>query len=158
MSRYDMTDKKGFLLNAKGCELLYSELEKLEKRLSRKVQKQTDKWNEQIAHIMTYTNEEEIRDEYGYGCITEAQCRKYIELFQKGKELQDEPVETPESVALSILHMMMGDVRREGWQHRFDALSPEEQLAELQRAEEQRHKLRRHKHEVQKIFGSQINN
>jgi len=31
MSRYDMTDKSGFILNAKGCELLYDELQKLEK-------------------------------------------------------------------------------------------------------------------------------
>lgn len=152
MSRYDMTDKRGFLLNAKGCEFLYVELEKLEKRLSKKVQKQTDKWNEQIAHIMTYENEEEIRNEYGYGYITEEQCRKYIELFQKGKELQNEPIETPESVALSILHMMMSDVRKEGWQHRFDALSPEEQIAELQRAEKQRHKLRSHKFLVPKAL------
>ena len=155
MSRYDMTDKSGFILNAKGCELLYDELQKLEKRLSRKVQKQTDKWNAQLAHIMTYTNEEEIRDEYGYGYITEEQCRKYIELFQKGKELQSEPVETPESVALDILHMIMSDVRREGWQHKFDALSPEEQIAELQRAEEQRHKLRSHKYQVLKALEPQ---
>ena len=154
MSRYDIADKKGFILNAKGCERLYAELEKLERRISKKVQKQTDKWNEQIAHIMTYESEEEIRDEYGYGYITEDQCRKYIELFQKGKELQNEPIETPESVALSILHMMMSDVRKEGWQHKFDALSPEEQVAELQRAEEQRHKLRSHKYQVQKALES----
>lgn len=156
MSRYDMADKKGFILNAKGCELLYAELEKLEKRLSKKVQKQTDAWNEQIARIMTYKHEEEIRDEYGYGYITEEQCRKYIELFRKGQELKNEPIESPESVALSILHVMMSDVRKEGWQHRFDALSPEEQVAELQRAEEQRHKLRSHKFRVQKALESKI--
>ena len=84
--------------------------------------------------------------------ITDNQRRKYIELFEKGKEALDEPLENKDTAALDILLRFTKQLRFEIEQDRFDALSPEEQAEEIRRSEESLNAWKEHKKEIKKML------
>ena len=96
--------------------------------------------------------QDEICDAYGYGYITDNQRRKYIEIFEKGKEAMEEPLESEDTAALDVLLRFMKQLRFEIEQDRFDALSPEEQAEEIKRSEENKKAWENHKKEIKKIL------
>lgn len=148
MSIYDMSEKNGLILHAKGCELLLKECERIQAKLQKRVARQEEKRKAEFEEIFSYRSVEEICDAYGYGYITDEQRRRYTELFEKGKDTLNEPLETCDTAALDILHRFMKQLRFEIRQDRFDALSPEEQAEEIRRAEQNEKDWKAHKKEL----------
>ena len=99
-----------------------------------KSRKRKDK--KSFLRFFLYKNVEEICDAYGYGYITDKQRRKYTELFEKGKEVLNEPLVNRDTAALNVLQRFIKQLEFEIRQDRFDALSPEEQTEEIKRSEE----------------------
>ena len=65
-------------------------------------------------------------------------------MFRKGRRALDEHSPTVTELALSILNRIFQDIDRDCRQCEFEALSLEEQLAELKRAEESRQAWRQY--------------
>ena len=150
MKRYDLSEKNGLILHASGCEILLKECDRIEQKLQKRIEKQEETRKKEFSKILSYQDEEEIRDEYGYGCITEKQFIRYMELFEKGQDSLNEPLESKETAALDILRIIISDLNFEIRQDRFDALSPEEQAEEYRRAEQSRKEWEQRKKEIKK--------
>ena len=151
-SIYDMSEKNGLILHAEGCSILLKECERIYLKLKKRIAKQEEKRNAEFAEIFSYRSVDEICDAYGYDLITDNQRRKYIELFEKGKEALDEPLENKDTAALDILLRFTKQLRFEIEQDRFDALSPEEQAEEIRRSEESLNAWKEHKKEIKKML------
>ncbi|MBQ2921972.1 MAG: adenylosuccinate lyase [Tyzzerella sp.] len=151
-SIYDMSEKNGLILHAEGCSILLKECERIYLKLKKRIAKQEEKRKAEFAEIFSYRSVDEICDAYGYDLITDNQRRKYIELFEKGKEALDEPLENKDTAALDILLRFTKQLRFEIEQDRFDALSPEEQAEEIRRSEESLNAWKEHKKEIKKML------
>ena len=84
-------------------------------------------------------------------------CRiyeRYLELFRQGRKALDEHSPTVTELALSILNRIFQDIDRDCRQCEFEALSPEEQLAELKRAEESRQAWKQYIASLKEMVGS----
>lgn len=149
---YDMSEKNGLILHAKGCETLLKECERIYNKLKKKIGRQEEKRKAEFTEIFTYRSVDEICDAYGYGYIIDNQRREYIEIFEKGKDAMEEPLESKDTAALDILLRFMKQLRFEIEQDRFDALSPEEQAEEIKRSEESLNAWKEHKKEIRKIL------
>ena len=149
-SIYDMSDKNGLILHADGCEILLKECERIRTKFIRKIAKQEEKRQKEFSEIFSYKNVEEICDAYGYGYITDEQRRKYTELFEKGKEVLNEPSVNRDTAALNVLQRFIKQLEFEIRQDRFDALSPEEQAEEIRRSEESMKVWKEYKKEIKK--------
>lgn len=136
----------------RGCSIILEECERIRLKLKKRIAKQEEKRKAEFDEIFSYRSVDEICDAYGYGLITDNQRRKYIELFEKGKEALDEPLESKNTAALDILRRFIKQLRFEIEQDRFDALSPEEQAEEIRRSEESLKAWEEHKKEVRKIL------
>lgn len=151
-SIYDMSEKNGLILHAEGCSFLLKECERIYLKLKKRIAKQEEKRKAEFAEIFSYRSVDEICDAYGYDLITDNQRSKYIELFEKGKEALDEPLENKDTAALDILLRFTKQLRFEIEQDRFDALSPEEQAEEIRRSEESLNAWKEHKKEIKKML------
>ena len=151
-SIYDMAEKNGLILHAAGCEVLLSECERIYNKLKKRIARREEKRKAEFAEIFTYRSVDEICDAYGYGYITDNQRRKYIEIFEKGKEALEEPLESEDTAALDVLLRFMKQLRFEIEQDKFDALSPKEQAEEIRRSEERKKEWEDHKKEIKKIL------
>lgn len=149
-SIYDMSDKNGLILHADGCEILLKECERIRTKFIKKIEKQEEKRQKEFSEIFLYKNVEEICDAYGYGYITDKQRRKYTELFEKGKEVLNEPLVNRDTAALNVLQRFIKQLEFEIRQDRFDALSPEEQAEEIKRSEESLKAWKKYKKEIKK--------
>lgn len=154
MLMYDVSDKYGLILDAEGCSLLLKDLRRIREKLGRAVEKQKKKQDDEFKMILSYNHVEEIRNDYGYGYITEEQCRRYMELYEKGQEILNNPPETKQTVALSILDFIISDLSSRERQERFDALSPEEQAEAYRKADEMRERRKKRLDEIGKQFKS----
>lgn len=149
-SIYDISDKNGLVLHADGCEILLKECERIRTKFIRKIAKQEEKRQKEFSEIFSYRNVEEICDAYGYGYITDEQRRKYTELFEKGKEVLNEPLVNRDTAALNVLQRFIKQLEFEIRQVRFDALSPEEQAEEIKKSEESLKAWKKYKKEIKK--------
>ena len=149
-SIYDMSEKNGLILHADGCEILLKECERIRTMFIRKIAKQEEKRQKEFSEIFSYRNVEEICDAYGYGYITDEQRRKYTELFEKGKEVLNEPLVNRDTAVLNVLQRFIKQLEFEIRQDRFDALSPEEQAEEIRRSEESMKAWKEYKKEIKK--------
>ena len=149
-SIYDMSEKNSLILHADGCEILLKECERIRTKFIRKIAKQEEKRQKEFSEIFSYKNVEEICDAYGYGYITDEQRRKYTELFEKGKEVLNEPSVNRDTAALNVLQRFIKQLEFEIRQDRFDALSPEEQAEEIRRSEESMKVWKEYKKEIKK--------
>lgn len=93
-------------------------------------------YESQGRHYMAVTD----LDRCFFCCLYE----HYLELFRQGRRALDEHSPTVTELALSILNRIFQDIDRDCRQCEFEALSPEEQLAELKRAEESRQAWRQY--------------
>lgn len=151
-SMYDMSEKNGLILHANGCSILLEECDRIRLKLKKRIAKQEEKRKAEFDEIFSYRSVDEICDAYGYGFITDNQRCKYIELFEKGKEALDEPLESKDTAALDVLLRFMKQLRFEVEHDRFDALSPEEQAEEIKRSEQCLNAWKEHKKEIRKIL------
>ena len=103
---------------------------------------------------MQYHSESDIQEAYGWEFISEQQYERYLELFRQGRKALDEHSPTVTELALSILNRIFQDIDRDCRQCEFEALSPEEQLAELKRAEESKQAWRQYIASLKEMVGS----
>ena len=99
-------------------------------------------------------SESDIQEAYGWEFISERQYERYLELFRQGRKALDEHSPTVTELALSILNRIFQDIDRDCRQCEFEALSPEEQLAELKRAEESRQAWKQYIASLKEMVGS----
>ncbi len=117
------------------CDLLIKELGRIRDKLIRKVAAQQEKHRESITKILEYKSEEEILEAYGWDLITQAQCDYELKQFRRGQAALDEEIKTKETSALTLIQHLIHDIEFGKSQAIFDALSPEEQIKELNRRE-----------------------
>lgn len=149
-SIYDMSNKNGLILHADGCEILLKECERVRTKFIKKIAKQEEKRQKEFSEIFSYRNVEEICDAYGYGYTTDEQRRKYTELFEKGKEVLNEPLVNRDTAALNVLQRFIKQLEFEISQDRFDTLSPEKQAEKIRRSEESLKASKEYKKEIKK--------
>ena len=138
--RYLNSEAHGYLMEAKACTLLLKDLE----RIRRHIEKEAADREAEFEAAMQYHSESDIQEAYGWEFISEQQYEHYLELFRQGRRALDEHSPTVTELALSILNRIFQDIDRDCRQCEFEALSPEEQLAELKRAEESRQAWRQY--------------
>lgn len=107
---------------------------------------------------MQYHSESDIQEAYGWEFISKQQYERYLELFRQGRKALDEHSPTVTELALSILNRIFQDIDRDCRQCEFEALSPEEQLAELKRAEESRQVWKQYIASLKEMVGSMTGN
>ena len=93
---------------------------------------------------MQYHSEAEIQDAYGWEFITEAQYHAYLDLFRRGREAIENHPPTISEMALAIMRKVIRDLESDKREYEFSALTPEQQVVELQRAQQARKEWKAH--------------
>ena len=93
---------------------------------------------------MQYHSEAEIQDAYGWDFITESQYRAYLDLFRRGRKAIEDHPPTISEMALAIMRKVIRDLEADKREYEFSALTPEQQVVELQRAEQARKEWKAH--------------
>lgn len=134
--QYLNSEAHGYLMESKACKLLLKDFERIRAKLRRHIEKEAAERKAEFETAMQYRSEADIQEAYGWEFITEQQYEHYLELFRQGHKALDEHSPTVTELALSILNRIFQDIDRDCRQYAFEALSPEEQLAQRKRAEE----------------------
>ena len=142
--QYLNSEAHGYLMEAKACKLLLKDLERIRAKLRRHIEKEAADREAEFEAAMQYHSESDIQEAYGWEFISKQQYERYLELFRQGRRELDEHSPTVTELALSILNRIFQDIDRDCRQCEFEALSLEEQLAELKRAEESRQAWRQY--------------
>lgn len=129
-------------------------LERIRAKLRRRIEKEAADREAEFEAAMQYHSENDIQEAYGWEFISEQQYERYLELFRQGRKAIDEHSPTVTELALSILNRIFQDIDRDCRQCEFEALSPDEQLAELKRAEESRQAWRQYIASLKEMVGS----
>lgn len=152
--QYLNSEAHGYLMEAKACKLLLKDLERIRAKLRRHIEKEAADREAEFEAAMQYHSESDIQEAYGWEFISERQYERYLELFRQGRKALDEHSPTVTELALSILNRIFQDIDRDCRQCEFEALSPEEQLAELKRAEESRQAWKQYIASLKEMVGS----
>ena len=152
--QYLNSEAHGYLMEAKACKLLLKDLERIRAKLKRHIEKEAADREAEFEAAMQYHSESDIQEAYGWEFISEQQYERYLELFRQGRKALDEHSPTVTELALSILNRIFLDIDRDCRQCEFEALSPEEQLAELKRAEESRQAWKQYIASLKEMVGS----
>lgn len=152
--QYLNSEAHGYLMEAKACKLLLKDLERIRAKLRRHIEKEAADRETEFEAAMQYHSESDIQEAYGWEFISEQQYDRYLELFRQGRKALDEHSPTVTELALSILNRIFQDIDRDCRQCEFEALSPEEQLAELKRAEESRQAWKQYIASLKEMVGS----
>ena len=124
----------GYLLEAKACALVCKELQRLCDKFQRAVDKEAATRQSEFEAVLQYTSELQIQDDYGWEFITEKQYDRYIDLFRHGQAALENAPPTPKALAFRILCRIMADIEENRREWEFSALTPEQQIAERERA------------------------
>lgn len=154
--QYPNSEAHGYLMEAKACKLLLKDLERIRAKLKRHIEKEAADREAEFEAAMQYHSESDIQEAYGWEFISEQQYERYLELFRQGRKALDEHSPTVTELALSILNRIFQDIDRDCRQCEFEALSPEEQLAELKRAEESKQAWRQYIASLKEMVGSWV--
>ena len=152
--QYLNSEAHGYLMEAKACKLLLKDLERIRAKLKRHIEKEAADREAEFEAAMQYHSESDIQEAYGWEFISEQQYERYLELFRQGRKALDEHSPTVTELALSILNRIFQDIDRDCSQCEFEALSPEEQLAELKCAEESRQAWKQYIASLKEMVGS----
>lgn len=125
---------EGYLLEAKGCDKVCKELRRVADKLQRAVDRERAARQKEFETVMQYASEEELHEDYGWDVITELQYNRYLDMFREGQAALENTPPTVTEVALKIVRRILTDIDLESREWRFDALTPAEQQAELDRA------------------------
>lgn len=123
-------------MEAAACKKVVRELLSVADKLQRKVEREQKARQSELETVMEYASEMEIQDAYGYGCLTEEQYQRYLDLFHIGQDALDNHAPTVTEVSLRITRRILSDIHAEQQEWSFAALTPEEQQAEMERAEQ----------------------
>lgn len=133
--KYTNPDASGYLLEANACEKVVKELQRIEAKFTRAIDKESAVRQSEFETAMQYTSEQQIQDDYGWGFFSEAQYDRYLVLFREGQDALEKHTPTKTELALSILRRIIADIEAERREWKFSALSPQEQAAERKRME-----------------------
>lgn len=128
----------GYLLEAKACERVIKELKRVVEKLDKAVSKEAVARKSEFQQVMQYTSEQEIQDAYGWEFITEAQNDRYLQLFRDGQSAMEQHEPTVTEIALSVTRRIISDLEEDRREWEVSALTPEQQIAEQERADRSR--------------------
>ena len=131
--RYSDPKKAGALMEADACDKVLRELDRLIDKYERHVDKEADKRREEFELVMGYRSEADIQEAYGWEFITQAQYEHYLEIFRAGNSAMENHEPTVTERALAILRAFRRDLLQEQQEYRYEAMSPDELRAEIQR-------------------------
>lgn len=131
--RYSDPKKAGALMEADACDKVLRELDRLIDKYERHVDKEADKRREEFELVMGYRSEADIQEAYGWEFITQAQYERYLEIFRAGNSAMENHEPTVTERALAILRAFRRDLLQEQQEYRYEAMSPDELRAEIQR-------------------------
>lgn len=134
--QYTNPDAAGCLLEADACAQVIRELERLEAKYKRQIDREMGKRRKELESAMEYRSVDEIHEAFGYEMITEEQYQRYTKLFEQGEAALEDHVPTKAERVHQILLSVRSDILREQQEWEFSALSPEEQVKELKRRDE----------------------
>ena len=131
--RYSDPKKAGALMEADACDKVLREMDRLIDKYERHVNKEADKRREEFELVMGYRSEADIQEAYGWEFITQAQYERYLEMFRAGNSAMENHEPTVTERALAILRAFRRDLLQEQQEYRYEAMSPDELRAEIQR-------------------------
>lgn len=120
-------------MEADACDKVLRELDRLIDKYERHVNKEADKRREEFELVMGYRSEADIQEAYGWEFITQAQYARYLEIFRAGNSAMENHEPTVTERALAILRAFRRDLLQEQQEYRYEAMSPDELRAEIQR-------------------------
>lgn len=120
-------------MEADACDKVLRELDRLIDKYERHVNKEADKRREEFELVMGYRSEADIQEAYGWEFITQAQYERYLEIFRAGNSAMENHEPTVTERALAILRAFRRDLLQEQQEYRYEAMSPDELRAEIQR-------------------------
>lgn len=134
MSHYTNPTAKGDLLEADACKAVIAELDRLCQKYQKKVSREQSAREQDLEKALGYANEDDIREDYGWGFITDKQYERYLDLFRNGAAALENHTATKAERILKILKRIAHEIYEEQREWEFSALSPSEQIAEMERA------------------------
>lgn len=126
---------EGYLLEAKACDKVCKELRRIVDKLQRAVDREKAIRQKEFETVMQYASEDELHEDYGWDIITQQQYNCYLDMFREGEAALENAPPTVTETALKIARRILKDIDLESREWRFEALTPAEQQAELERAE-----------------------
>ena len=120
-------------MEADACDKVLRELDRLIDKFERHADKEADKRREEFELVMGYRSEADIQEAYGWEFITQAQYERYLEIFRAGNSAMENHEPTVTERALAILRAFRRDLLQEQQEYRYEAMSPDELRAEIQR-------------------------
>ncbi len=151
--KYLSSEAHGYLQEAEACSLILKDLERISAKLQRRIDKEAAARQADFEAAMQYHSEAEIQDAYGWEFITEAQYHAYLDLFRRGREAIENHPPTISEMALAIMRKVIRDLESDKREYEFSALTPEQQVVELQRAEQARKEWKAHIAQLRKQRG-----
>ena len=103
MSRYTDPKIAGCLLEAEACVTVIKELDRLIAKFQRKIGREMDARKRDLDAALGYGSEDEVRDAYDWGSISEKQYERHIDLLRAGEDALEHHPPTRAEQALSIL-------------------------------------------------------
>lgn len=154
IQQYLNSKAHGYLMESEACELLGKELECISAKLEKRAAKEDEKRRADLDAAMLYHSVEEIHDAYGWDLISEKTYRWYLELFQNGQKVLEEHAPTVTEIELNILKRILRDIDRDRQNYAFEALTPKEKQAEIERAQQAQKQWRIRLKELRTSFES----
>ena len=133
MSCYIEPEAAGWLLEAEACGAVIRELDRLIAKFQRKIDREMEVRKKDLEAALGYGSEEEIRDAYGWGSISEKQFERYIDLLRAGEDALEHHPPTRTERALSILRHIRKALDRDRQEWEISAMTPEQWAKEYRR-------------------------
>lgn len=126
---------EGYLLEAKACKKVCKELRRIAEKLQRAVARERAARQAEFETAVQYQTEDDIQEAYGWGVLSEAQYKRYMDIFRDGQAALENAPATMTETSLKITLRILSDIAAEQCEWEFSALTPAEQQAEIKRAE-----------------------
>ena len=136
MSCYTEPEVASCLLEAEACGTVIKELDRLIAKFQRKIEREMDARKKGLEAALGYGSEDEIRDAYGWGFISEKKYERYIDLLRAGEDALEHHPPTRTERALSILRSIQKDLEAERQEWELSAMTHEQRAREFKRRED----------------------
>jgi hypothetical protein len=124
----------GYLLEAKACTKVIKELRRIAVSWKKQSpERRTPGSGVPECHAVHQRATDPGRLRMGF--ITEAQYERYLDLFREGMAAVEHHEFTVNEAALSVIRRIISDLDEDRREWEFSALTPEQQIAERERAE-----------------------
>lgn len=138
MKKQITPEAEGYLLEAKACKKVLKDLERIQEKYKRGVEREQARRKAEFETVMEFTSEREIQEAYGWELINERQYDRYLQLFREGEAALENHAPTCAEIAYGILCRMTASVEMDIREWEFSALTPEQKCEKRKQAEENR--------------------